>query len=366
MMTLDRRWLSICLIGWTLLVPSLASGASAVLTVHVSPPGIACDVGPPYTGSIPAAATQAGFTHCAANYDFTQTASFTDSLGTWQWSNVLGAGGWLSCSATPPFLFRYNAEAGCDAAHFSVGTDSGMQVFQESYYLTDKNAGKYYTEIESASYNGTSISGTSFPTGKYIEWIQRATVANTCVSPFCIIWNMSTYAPDIFSGNNPCFLETDNELNSNGLSPNQGMDYWNPTCGISGNGFGPAAPVAAGAMATTYNTYGVLLTIDDASKGAMCNYFRVGVVGGLQGGDWLSCASENLAAAPNNVYTARSAVWWDEGPQNVSKGGGNWTATSETTNIQRATVWVCPSPAGGTWQTTGQCYNNPVITTAPP
>jgi hypothetical protein len=34
-----------------------------------------------HAGSIPAAAAQAGFTHCAANYDFTQTQQWTDAVG---------------------------------------------------------------------------------------------------------------------------------------------------------------------------------------------------------------------------------------------------------------------------------------------
>src|SRR6516162_9190616 len=87
-----------------LLAPGLAYGGnpSANLTVQIDPApnppnSITCDIGPNYSGSIPAAATQAGFTHCAANYDFTYTGSFTNGSFTYQWSNLSS---WLRCDNT--------------------------------------------------------------------------------------------------------------------------------------------------------------------------------------------------------------------------------------------------------------------------
>jgi hypothetical protein len=68
---------------------------------------MSCDIGPSYTGSIPAAATQAGFTHWAANYDFTQTQQWTDNVGTHQWSN---RSSWFTCDHTAglPYLIYYS------------------------------------------------------------------------------------------------------------------------------------------------------------------------------------------------------------------------------------------------------------------
>jgi hypothetical protein len=128
-----------------LLVPGLAHGqnpASLSVTVVPGPGSIACDIGPSYTGSIPAAAAKAGFTHCAANYDFTQTQSFTDSIGAHQWSNMSS---WFSCTDTPGswLLTNHWSDTACDTNHLNVTTDGGTEVLALSYYLTDAQAGKY-------------------------------------------------------------------------------------------------------------------------------------------------------------------------------------------------------------------------------
>ena len=55
---------------------------------------VACDIGPTYMGSLPADAQAAGFTKCAANYDFTQPFYAT-------------ASNWLDCAgATTPQWFQ--------------------------------------------------------------------------------------------------------------------------------------------------------------------------------------------------------------------------------------------------------------------
>lgn len=137
-----------------LLAPGLAYGGnpSVDLTVQInpaSPPpnGIACDIGPSYIGSIPAAATQAGFTHCAANYDITQTQSFTDSAGTHQWSNLST---WFVCNRTlsNPYLWYFVGSVGCDTNHQNITTDGGVQVLALSYRLTDAQAGQWNNQIQ--------------------------------------------------------------------------------------------------------------------------------------------------------------------------------------------------------------------------
>src|SRR5690242_7504818 len=88
-----------------LLMPALAYGQnpSASLTDQAA---IACDVGTPYIGSIPAPAKAAGFTHCVANYDFTQTGPFTSGGNTYRWSNLSS---WLECAgASSPLIFEKN------------------------------------------------------------------------------------------------------------------------------------------------------------------------------------------------------------------------------------------------------------------
>ena len=121
-----------------LLVPGLAYGQnpSTNLSAQVVRAGsdpIACDIGPAYTGQIPAAATQAGIIGCAANYDFTQTQSFTDNAGTHQWSNLSS---WFTCNSNggAPAILNFSGNVGCmDGVHQTITTDSGVQVLSLKY-----------------------------------------------------------------------------------------------------------------------------------------------------------------------------------------------------------------------------------------
>lgn len=112
---------------------------SANITVTVVPVApvagsVACDIGPSYTGSIPAAAAQAGFTHCAANYDFTQTQAFTDQLGTHTWSDLSS---WFVCSnvTAAPYLWKFIGTTGCnDGTHQYITTD-GDSGFRDGLHV---------------------------------------------------------------------------------------------------------------------------------------------------------------------------------------------------------------------------------------
>jgi hypothetical protein len=101
-----------------LLVPGLAYGQnpSAELSVSVVPTsnGIACGVGPAYVGSVPTPAQTAGFTTCAANYDFTSSSNFTFGGKTFNFSTVST---WMSCGTTSasnsqPLWFQNNRSLG--------------------------------------------------------------------------------------------------------------------------------------------------------------------------------------------------------------------------------------------------------------
>jgi hypothetical protein len=83
-----------------LLAPGLAyaGNPSADLSGQIVPASgsIACGVGPNYTGSIPTQASTAGFTTCAANYDFTS-------------SQFANASTWLDCYGANPIVLYYLA-----------------------------------------------------------------------------------------------------------------------------------------------------------------------------------------------------------------------------------------------------------------
>jgi hypothetical protein len=94
--------------------------------------GILCDIGPTYGGSVPAAASLAGFTHCAANYDFTQTLP----------------GSWLDCtgplnspptSPPPGSWFFYNTNNSC--SNLVQVTDQGELALNMPLLSSDDLAG---------------------------------------------------------------------------------------------------------------------------------------------------------------------------------------------------------------------------------
>ena len=139
------------LVAAALLAPALTYGAD--LSVQIvpaasptppsspTPPpssnGIACDIGPNYTGTIPAGAQAAGFTHCAANYDFSQPFYATQS----NWLNCAGA-------SKPPILHskrrvgKRQLSFGMNlAAEFSIVSDGGSSVLQLAYRQADWNSG---------------------------------------------------------------------------------------------------------------------------------------------------------------------------------------------------------------------------------
>jgi hypothetical protein len=356
-----------------LLVPSLAHSAdpSADLSVQVVPPssnGIACDIGPKYTGAIPAAATQAGFTHCAANYDFTQTASFTDSKGTHTWSNLST---WFTCqngNAPSSFLMNHQTngvEVGCDLSHQNVVKDSGVQVLALSYFLTDKNAGLYSNSLNTACCGGNVPPyGYDFPSQSYIEQVFRETPTVVC-SAGCLTWAPFYYSS--VENTNPCFVEEDfGETGGNDPTggTNTALGLWNPTCGTGGHNYGPATspPSAKNSDFASYSTLGSLFTMDGVSSIGACGYWSAGIVNGLPASSFKSCISPWGIDPPSNssVFTARLRLIFDEGPESPGNGGDNWTGASHTTYLQRMTVWV----GGPNWRT-ASFYNNPVITGGP-
>jgi hypothetical protein len=122
------------------------------------PPGYAiqCDYGPPYTGAIPANATQAGFTHCAANYDFTYTGSWTDSMGTHQWCagslpcSLANMSSWLSCTGNglaPPTLWYLTSGTPCDTNHVQIAVDPSTGTQTWCKHICPATIRRGYTSI---------------------------------------------------------------------------------------------------------------------------------------------------------------------------------------------------------------------------
>ena len=307
-----------------------------------------------YTGSIPAAATQAGFTHCAANYDFTQTQSFTDSVGTHQWSNLSS---WLSCSGSTsaPYLFDYvigSDSVPCDTSHQNVTTVNGVQVLQLTYAVADQSAAHYINQLRSI--NPVSSLNVSNPWQEewYSEFVMQFNNTSPCGSNFCIAFNISTFTS---VQGNPCFFATDQEWDSGATGTGTGFALYNFPCGTSNFENLGASPVD-GAISTNVTTWGSLVTADNVSTAAANNFWGSGAISGLPGSAFLSSVSKTVVPpATNPVFHNPLYFYISEGPNGSTS---NWTLT-HVTNIQRITIWECPG------YQSGGCFNNRVITSAP-
>ena len=149
----------VLLAGALLLAPVLAYGASPSTDLSVqivpaaspTPPsnGIACDIGPNYIGSIPAPAQAVGYTHCAANYDFTSSTTFNNGAGgsgynfsnisTWLYCN--GSGGGTASNPTGPLWYVIDTGNGVQApcSDMSIINDGGSNSLLLTFTPTDFN-----------------------------------------------------------------------------------------------------------------------------------------------------------------------------------------------------------------------------------
>lgn len=328
---------------------------------------IACDIGPSYTGAIPAGASQAGFTHCAANYDFTQTASFTNNGTTRQWSNLSS---WLSCSSSgSQYLWVFIGDITTCSSQDVITTDAaGQQVFAMSYNNSDLSAGKYNNWLATGTiYSTPSTFANQFPVAMYVESTVQTNTVTPCSSGYCIILGMED--PGFrASPTNWCSVGGDfDEISTSGTT-NSGLYGWNlQTCSSNSGAysFGPGNPTLAPQVTpNTYYTFGNLLTVDDVGYISQCNNYASGDVRGLTAGAFLSCVSWNIpfSSAGSPVFFNGMGLYASVGPESTgnSPGVSTWSANL-TVDFRRITVWTCPSPTGSP----PQCFNNPVITTHP-
>lgn len=235
---------------------------------------IACDVGPAYTGSIPAPAAAVGFTHCAVNYDFAQTAPFTNNVpgaggsATYTWSNLST---WLDvCGAAHSLIY-----GGGSCGHYAINTDGGTQVF-DIVGATNDYAG---FGSEPASIGGNDLIGFKIPQNFYAEftWKQldlanangNGTNWDIWLYDQCCLGNQGPYS---YSQQEIDFTET----GTNGPLYSPGCNEWSG--GPSGNycsaGSSPGAPSVD---LTQYNTMGYRYMVSAAGDAvATCFYTNGG------------------------------------------------------------------------------------------
>jgi hypothetical protein len=332
-------------IAAVLFVPSLAYSAnpSADLSVQVVPPsssGIACDIGPKYTGAIPPAAQAAGFTRCAANYDFTNTSAYSNA----------NMSTWLSCpdSGNPGYQLycvRPGSSVFPPASDMVLVNDGGVQALQLTYTPADATNGVGGTQLLTYSGQGNpNPPGTFFALGAYSEYVGRtpasSAVGNLPVIMGAIFWN------DPHTEN---WLEQDISefytYNSGG-PPNGSI---NNAAGVGEHCVGSFNCSGYTAMATpfsninlltpydptVYHTYGMRTTVNTSGNLGICVYFDGSQLATDSRGNH-ACVSGNLqSGASDSALTARYGMDFYDVPQ------GGAINKSLVELFQRLTIWTC-------------------------
>jgi hypothetical protein len=339
-MTISRLLFMLALLA--LPTVSRAASPTATLSVDVVPStsGIACDTGPPYTGAIPVGAQAAGFTHCAANYDFSSPQY--SNLSTWL--DVCGAGGNAQWFVTPSD--GAGNPAPCSA--WSITTDGGGQVLQMHWDPSFLSSNVLTTGMQTSSGSTTF----DYPLGSYFQATYRSTVGSfgdpQGGAPFVSAWwswqknspvveidFLETYAFSAATGKAPC----GSVVCGGGASTHD----W----GGAGS-FGIASYEASGGSGydpTIYETIGTRVTNNGSSRIAACGYLNNRLI---------SCGSASLSQA--SQYQNRSFLIMYDGPQ---ANDGYRPTVAQDIFVKDIVVFTCAN-----WRT-GQCLNNPVLQGAP-
>jgi hypothetical protein len=325
-----------------------ASFSDQVVSAGSDP--IACDVGVPYTGSIPAAAQAAGFTHCVANYDFTN-ASFSNP-NVW-----LASGNGSTCNALNPVLwvtnYGDNAYAPCSRFRMVNDTANGgaSQVLRVSFLKTDTYAstllstisniglpnppgvpmynGWYSEEVfrldTSYAVNSSCPAGGTQPCMYFAYWTFPFTCPGACADDTMEFDFIEAYAQQGPPNNGA--------PNAGGaINGGAGVGFWNP---------GPYSPSQ---FITSYNTLGEMATV---TNGGSPNYAACWYVNGTT----IGCVPKAVTQA--DITNAKFGIA-------LAQVGPEWGGISPQINqylyIERVTIWACSNYA------TSPCYSSSLVT----
>jgi hypothetical protein len=324
-----------------LLAPGFAyggnpSGDLSVEVVPASPKGIACDMGPAYTGAVPAAAQAAGFTHCAANYDFANSFYATRS-------------NWLDCAgaANPQFWnlpYVRNPAAPCSDYNIIFDSAFGTNVLQSTYTPADWSAGVFSTELDSTNSPSPTYGtnpGFFFASQFYVEVVQYVT-ANTQNNAYNVPNCGAPNIPGIFgvwTWATPITVETDYMEFYPGANKciNGGNTYDHSNSGsvFPGNERGQVGQ-QGGYDPTVPHTYGILQT----ASGTI--FTRRNYLDGSALGTGSDSATFSTGAITTHSWTKITI-----GPENLT---APQPAVNVDHRLQRITVWECP-----TYVSAGHC-----------
>lgn len=374
------RYLLIGVALAALLSSSSAWAGSASVPMLVKAPSsgsssIACDIGPNYTGSIPGPARAEGYTHCVANYDFTNTTT---------WNNNASAGGsgfnfstlstWFQCSDDGSGGYIFYLDTGgvtppCTDVHMI--TDGGVQVLDLTFTPTDfTNNVKYISLISTSRFNYPTPAGTLFPNGLYVEDVYRipsSTYSSLSVDPGGVLIGGSAWTYGLGGSASP---------QTNVMEWDFGEQYANSSGGYEAINVGEHCPSnfqcgsasmtgqqASGWNPQAYQAYQRLETTDTSGNYGECAYLNgtpityTGVNGCVTG----TFAGGSSDAALNSK---NQLIQWT-GAQQASETCQNQACAQPSGNvdmyIKRITIWSCPS-----WQTTTNGCAVSAVPTSPP
>jgi hypothetical protein len=241
--------------------------------------GIACAIGPAYTGTIPAPAQRAGYTTCVANYDFTSKSNFTYAGKTYNFSKLST---WLGCSGETTALWwngGYNSRPS-SCSNYSMTLDSaiGKNVLDMAFTAADANnsASATWMSQGNGNFGGPAATQTfNFPQGIYLDYTLEVRPADTnpyasdstCQTVYCELMGFFSL------GTSGAFQEWDAlEMDAAGAKVYQSNNRMFPS--NSGGAF-------------TYHHYGMLLTTDGSTATWACGYLD---------GNGVSCYTKSIPA----------------------------------------------------------------------
>jgi hypothetical protein len=329
-----------------LLAPGVAYAANPTATFsdQVVPAGsdpIACDIGPP-AASIPPGAQAAGYTHCAANYDFTYVGNFTSNGITYNWSNQAT---WLGgCGASNSVALWFNLTGWypgpSPCSDFDIEADSqagGKNVLHIVWTPTDANNGITMSWIElTSNNNGYQPTGTTFPNGVYTE----------------ILWRSNQSTQNAFNDNQPhlsffaCSPPSTNPGYDGGVEWDVMESYYNggslatmhDPCAGAGTVLAQWFPyfVNPAGWTTGYHAMGTVAS----SNGSTTMGWVPFLDGVKQSGEF------TFTPSSQDDFTRREAYGMGVGDQGVS--APRMPSNNMDMYVQHVQFWVLP---GCTWQT---------------
>jgi hypothetical protein len=339
-----------------LLAPGAAYAAnpSATFSDQVVSAGsdpIACDIGPPYTGQIPAGAVRAGYTHCAVNLDFTQ---FTDVNQFIYCMGATSGNALLYCNTNDPKNSPF------DSSHLAIVSDGGSNSLQMSYLASDFAAGQIYNQLYSFQLVGSSLGGPytgwTVGNGYYVEGVWRE-ASNPTYSGSSGTTTGGVYAPFFYEPVccSTAWFEVDFDetwsnggFNGNGPygdSPG-GPYYPSPSCCVN------PSPLP---NFSQYITVGTRLTSDGSANTSACFYLDNGIVNGSQdSAAQFGCLTLNGAPLNSSIWTERDALTFGGLGPGAEVGTGQVTSVSgnDVIMVKRYTIWTCAN-----WRDNNQTLN---------